>query len=183
MEFVFTTEDLQSSGLTSTQYTIGQAVATVCSKSPISVADANDVGVELNISSEYVLGYVAVRPDLYKVSGICIELTDESKKIFQVKFSSIAPQVIEIWNNVNKEKRRVAPYKAVIDGVCKADKSITLTSFESVIVHKAETWGRDENMEIYNRPETIFKSVRRFLVYLEDARVYWAKQHKRESYF
>jgi hypothetical protein len=183
MEIKFTIEDAGVAGLPVPHYALLLAIAQSGYEKISDIVHVTHLAPEAIEKMLRDVGYVDIH-HAESVYDTTILFTESGRRLFELdKFKSIAPQVIEIWNNVNKERRRVAPYKAVIDGVCKADKSITLTSFESVIVHKAETWGRDENMEIYNRPETIFKSVRRFLVYLEDARVYWQKQHKRESYF
>ena len=89
-----------------------------------------------------------------------------------------ATEVINFFNEVNSSKYQVASNVRLVVNILKANSKITLDHFKSVVVHKHQTWGRDEKMKEYNRPSTLFGSPRKFMQYLDDANMYWLSKKK-----
>jgi uncharacterized phage protein (TIGR02220 family) len=89
----------------------------------------------------------------------------------------LASQVLAYFNETyethykNDEK-----IKSIIRQIPK----ITFDQFQSVILHKKETWGGDIKMKDYLRPATLFGSKNKFLQYLDDATNYWIQKHKHD---
>ncbi len=110
-----------------------------------------------------------------QLTGVAEVKPVERKKKESVQ---IADDVIKLFNHVNGTRYEPATYAHVINSIVKQHKEITATHFESVIRHKFLTWGNDDTMREYNRPGTIFRSVQKFMQYLDDARVYWGNKTK-----
>lgn len=97
------------------------------------------------------------------------------------KASGIAEEIIELFNSINGTRYEAKTYSQQIDAICRAHKELNFEHFSSVIKHKAATWGKDEKMHEYNRPQTIFRSVLKFMGYLDDARRYWTDMVKQST--
>lgn len=96
------------------------------------------------------------------------KLTDKYKK-------KVDPRaVLEYFNHVNHTK-----FRSGIDKLNVLCRYFSMEQFESVIHHKAETWGREPKMKEYNRPATLFASKSRFEAYLDDATMYWTDKAKK----
>lgn len=98
---------------------------------------------------------------------------DGEEVIVKGKHDYLAISVIELFNKVNNTKYQLPANMPYVIKLLKANPHFTIVHFESVITHKAETWGKDEKMAEYNRPSTIFSS--KFLKYLDEATHYWLK--------
>lgn len=87
----------------------------------------------------------------------------------------LAQKVMDYFNEVNQTHYKNADkIRAVIRQIPK----VGFDQFQSVILHKKETWGRDIKMKDYLRPATLFGSKNKFLQYLDDATNYWIQKHK-----
>lgn len=100
----------------------------------------------------------------------------EKASAVQTSAHQMAADVIAKFNELNGTRYSAHTYQDAIASVLKASPKLTLDHFTSVIMHKAMTWGKDEKMEMYNRPATIFS--RKFLVYLDEANIYWLNKAK-----
>lgn len=89
----------------------------------------------------------------------------------------LAQRVMDYFNEVNDTHYRNADkIRTVIRQIPKAG----FDQFQSVILHKKETWGSDIKMKDYLRPATLFGSKNKFLQYLDDATNYWIQKHKQQ---
>lgn len=87
----------------------------------------------------------------------------------------LAQKVMDYFNEVNETHYKNADkIRAVIRQIPK----VGFDQFQSVILHKKETWGKDIKMKDYIRPATLFGSKNKFLQYLDDATNYWIQKHK-----
>jgi len=87
----------------------------------------------------------------------------------------LAKTVMEYFNQVNgTHYSALIKIKAIISQMPK----VTFEQFQSVILHKAQTWGNDPVMRPYIRPATLFGSKNKFINYLEDATEYWIEKQK-----
>lgn len=87
----------------------------------------------------------------------------------------LAQKVMDYFNEVNETHYKNADkIRAVIRQIPK----VGFDQFQSVILHKKETWGKDIKMKDYLRPATLFGSKNKFLQYLDDATNYWIQKHK-----
>lgn len=97
------------------------------------------------------------------------------KEIESFDDRDLAKDVIEYFNEVSGNKyNNTEKIKAIIRQIPK----VTFDQFQSVILHKAETWGRDPKMKEYMRPATLFGSKQKFITYLEDSTNYWIQKQK-----
>lgn len=87
----------------------------------------------------------------------------------------LAQQVMDYFNQVNgTHYTQTLKIRNIISQI----PQVTFDHFESVILHKRETWGADEKMRQYIRPGTLFGSKNKFLQYLDDATNYWIHKSK-----
>lgn len=91
----------------------------------------------------------------------------------------LAKEVILYFNEVNDTKYQLHSNIEIVKKVLRSNPKLTLKHFQSVIVHKKETWGGDDKMKEYNRPSTLFSG--KFLKYLDDANHYWINKQKHDS--
>lgn len=112
------------------------------------------------------------------VDVLCGVKEVQPKQRKKKELSALAVNVITYFNSVNATRYEPATYASNIDAIKKAYSSVTMDQFESVIRHKAATWGQDEKMSEYNRPGTIFRNPKRFMTYVDDARLYWLNHLK-----
>jgi len=97
------------------------------------------------------------------------------KEIESFDDRDLAKDVIEYFNEVSGNKyNNTEKIKAIIRQIPK----VTFDQIQSVILHKAETWGRDPKMKEYMRPATLFGSKQKFITYLEDSTNYWIQKQK-----
>lgn len=87
----------------------------------------------------------------------------------------LAQKVMDYFNEVNETHYKNADK---IRSVIRQIPKVGFDQFQSVILHKKETWGRDIKMKDYLRPATLFGSKNKFLQYLDDATNYWIQKHK-----
>lgn len=92
-------------------------------------------------------------------------------------FLDLAKQVCDAFNVHLESNYRRKTFETLLKPIFRANPSVTLTNFESIILHKKDKWmGTD--MEQYLRPATLFGSVKKFELYLDDATNYWIKKRK-----
>ncbi len=97
------------------------------------------------------------------------------KEIESFEDRDLAKDVMEYFNQVSGHKyNNTEKIKAIIRQIPK----VTFDQFQSVILHKAETWGVDPKMKEYMRPATLFGSKQKFITYLEDSTNYWIQKQK-----
>lgn len=89
--------------------------------------------------------------------------------------ADLAQKVMDYFNEVNDSHYR-NPEKIKI--IIRQIPKVTFEQFQSVILHKKETWGGDIKMKDYLRPATLFGSKNKFLQYLDDATNYWIQKQK-----
>jgi uncharacterized phage protein (TIGR02220 family) len=89
----------------------------------------------------------------------------------------LAQRVMDYFNEVNDSHYRNADR---IASVIRQIPKVGFEQFQSVILHKKETWGGDPKMKPYLRPATLFGSKNKFLTYLDDATNYWIQKHKQQ---
>jgi uncharacterized phage protein (TIGR02220 family) len=87
----------------------------------------------------------------------------------------LAQKVMDYFNEINDTHYRNADK---IRSVIRQIPKVGFDQFQSVILHKKETWGKDIKMKDYIRPATLFGSKNKFLQYLDDATNYWIQKHK-----
>jgi uncharacterized phage protein (TIGR02220 family) len=109
---------------------------------------------------EYFNKYSAIKEEIEKHEdeGLALRVLDYFNEVYETHYR-------------NDEK-----IKAIIRQIPK----ITFAQFQSVILHKKETWGSDVKMKAYLRPGTIFGSKNKFLQYLDDATNYWIQKQKHD---
>ena len=89
--------------------------------------------------------------------------------------ADLAQKVMDYFNEVyDSHYRNPEKIKIIIRQIPK----VTFEQFQSVILHKKETWGGDIKMKDYLRPATLFGSKNKFLQYLDDATNYWIQKQK-----
>ena len=87
----------------------------------------------------------------------------------------LAQRVLDYFNEVNSTHfTQTLKIRTIITQIPK----VTFEQFQSVILHKHETWGSDDKMRQYIRPATLFGSKNKFLQYLDDATNYWLLKTK-----
>lgn len=87
----------------------------------------------------------------------------------------LAQKVMDYFNQVNGTHfTQTLKIRTIITQIPK----VTFEQFQSVILHKLETWGADEKMRQYIRPGTLFGSKNKFMQYLDDATNYWIQKQK-----
>lgn len=148
----------------------------------------NIVSETLGISkaqvTEAMKGLATVTPSLLekKENGYYYPTKDwymahwEKASAVQTNAHQMAADVIAKFNEVNGTRYSAHTYQDAIGSIVKNNPKLTLDHFASVIMHKSATWGKDEKMEMYNRPATIFS--KKFLVYLDEANIYWLNKAK-----
>jgi uncharacterized phage protein (TIGR02220 family) len=109
-----------------------------------------------------ITGYKQLREQIAKMDG-----------------GDLAKQVLDRFNEVNDTRYANLSH---IQAIIKQIPRVTFEQFESVIMHKAETWGRDAKMRPYVRPATLFGSKNKFITYLDDAMQHWIDQTKTNKY-
>lgn len=87
----------------------------------------------------------------------------------------LAQKVMDYFNEINESHYKNADK---IRSVIRQIPKVGFDQFQSVILHKKETWGKDIKMKDYIRPATLFGSKNKFLQYLDDATNYWIQKHK-----
>lgn len=89
----------------------------------------------------------------------------------------LAEKVIDYMNEINGTSYSTnIKVRAIISQIPK----VTFEQFQSIILHKHETWGKDPTMKPYLRPATLFGSKNKFLTYLDDATNYWLQKQKEQ---
>lgn len=97
------------------------------------------------------------------------------KEVENYEDRELAQQVMDYFNEVNSTAyRNLIQIRSVIKQI----PNVTLDQFQSVIMHKHETWGSDPKMRPYIRPATLFGSKNKFITYLEDSTNYWIQKQK-----
>lgn len=90
----------------------------------------------------------------------------------------LAQKVMDYFNQVNgTHYSQTLKIRTIITHIPQA----TFEQFQSVILHKKETWGNDEKMRQYIRPATLFGSTQKFKTYLDDATNYWISREKERA--
>lgn len=90
----------------------------------------------------------------------------------------LAQKVMDYFNEVNGTHfTQTLKIRTIITHV----PQVTFEQFQSVILHKRETWGNDEKMRQYIRPATLFGSTQKFKTYLDDATNYWISREKERA--
>jgi uncharacterized phage protein (TIGR02220 family) len=99
------------------------------------------------------------------------------KKKRESAVNELPGKVIDLFNKINDTRYKVDTYYS---SIVKIQKKIgdDIDKYHSVILHKNLTWGKDEKMEEYNRPSTIFRNPDRFKQYLDEATLFWNKKEK-----
>lgn len=100
------------------------------------------------------------------------------KEIESYTDKDLAQQVMDFLNEqYGTQYRNADNIKSIIRNYPK----VTFDHFASVIMHKKETWGNDQMMRDYLRPATLFGSVNKFKIYLDDATNHWIKKAKHDN--
>ena len=109
------------------------------------------------------------------VDQLLVHWYKTKKEIDNYEDRELAQQVMDYFNEVNNtEYRNLIQIRSVIKQI----PNVTLDQFQSVIMHKHETWGSDPKMRPYIRPATLFGSKNKFITYLEDSTNYWIQKQK-----
>lgn len=112
-------------------------------------------------------------------------LVDYDMKYDQIKAEieafddvDLAQKVLDYFNEVNGTHfTQTLKIRTIITHIPK----VSLDQFQSIILHKHETWGADEKMRQYIRPATLFGSTQKFKTYLDDATNYWISREKERA--
>jgi uncharacterized phage protein (TIGR02220 family) len=106
------------------------------------------------------------------------EWQDIRDEIVSFEDVDLATRVLDYFNEVNNTKYS---NKEKIKAIIRQMPKVTFEQFQSVILHKAQTWGTDPKMRQYIRPATLFGSQQKFINYLDDAYNYWIEQSRSQS--
>lgn len=139
--------------------------------------------------NEYVildcLGIVKEIPEFLNIPPLEYELTikkltdmglvdvDKASKTWRP--ADISQEILDYFNKVNGTNFRSGQHLIQI----LIRQRYTFDHFASVILHKKETWGEDEDMRQWIRPATLFRSKNKFATYLDDATNYWIQKTKK----
>lgn len=120
-----------------------------------------DALVALSLLSEYDAKYGPMKDQIEKHSD-----------------DDLAQRVMDFFNQVNGTHfTQTLKIRAIITQL----PQVTFDQFQSIILHKHETWGNDEKMRQYIRPATLFGSIQKFKTYLDDATNYWISREKERA--
>lgn len=109
------------------------------------------------------------------VDQLLVHWYKHKKEVENYEDRELAQQVMDYFNEVNGTAyRNLIQIRSVIKQI----PNVTLDQFQSVIMHKHETWGSDPKMRPYIRPATLFGSKNKFITYLEDSTNYWIQKQK-----
>jgi len=109
------------------------------------------------------------------VDHLLVHWYKTKKEIENYEDRELAQQVMDYFNEVNNTAyRNLIQIRSVITQI----PNVTLDQFQSVIMHKHETWGSDPKMRPYIRPATLFGIKNTFITYLEDITNYWIQKQK-----
>lgn len=109
------------------------------------------------------------------VDQLLVNWYKHKKEVENYEDRELAQQVMDYFNEVNGTAyRNLIQIRSVIKQI----PNVTLDQFQSVIMHKHETWGSDPKMRPYIRPATLFGSKNKFITYLEDSTNYWIQKQK-----
>lgn len=100
------------------------------------------------------------------------------KEIESFTDKDLAQQVMDFLNDQFETQYRNTD---VIKTIIRNYPRVTFDHFASVIMHKKETWGKDPKMQDYLRPATLFGSLNKFKIYLDDATNHWIKKAKHDN--
>lgn len=133
----------------------------------------------MNTDAQNFLKKFSTKKDAMVALDMLIKYDSNYQSIWQEIDShqdeDLAQKVMDYFNEVNETHYKNADkIRAVIRQIPK----VGFDQFQSVILHKKETWGRDIKMKDYLRPATLFGSKNKFLQYLDDATNYWIQKHK-----
>lgn len=133
----------------------------------------------MNTDAQNFLKKFSTKKDALVALDMLIKYDSNYQSIWQEIDShqdeDLAQKVMDYFNEVNETHYKNADkIRAVIRQIPK----VGFDQFQSVILHKKETWGRDIKMKDYIRPATLFGSKNKFLQYLDDATNYWIQKHK-----
>lgn len=133
----------------------------------------------MNTDAQNFLKKFSTKKDALVALDMLIKYDSNYQSIWQEIDShqdeDLAQNVMDYFNEVNETHYKNADkIRAVIRQIPK----VGFDQFQSVILHKKETWGRDIKMKDYLRPATLFGSKNKFLQYLDDATNYWIQKHK-----
>lgn len=124
---------------------------------------------------------VAENGSVYPTKNWYMAFFEEPVKV-TTQDSELAKQVVTEFNSINGTKYLLPNNMELVKAILKVSPRLTLDHFKSVIIHKLETWGKDDKMKEYNRPSTIFRSAKQFMRYLDEANMYWhTKQKENDS--
>lgn len=99
------------------------------------------------------------------------------EQIEQHEDEDLAQRVMDYFNEVyGKNYQNTEKIQSIIRQMPK----VSFEQFQSIILHKQETWGKDDKMKPYLRPATLFGSKQKFITYLEDATDFWIQKQKRQ---
>lgn len=126
---------------------------------------------------------VAENGSVYPTKNWYMAFFEEPVKV-TTQDSELAKEVVTEFNRINGTKYLLPNNMELVKGILKVSPRLTVDHFKSVIIHKLETWGKDDKMKEYNRPSTIFRSAKQFMRYLDEANMYWhTKQKENDSTF
>ena len=133
----------------------------------------------MNTDAQNFLKKFSTKKDAMVALDMLIKYDSNYQSIWQEIDShqdeDLAQKVMDYFNEVNQTHYKNADkIRAVIRQIPK----VGFDQFQSVILHKKETWGKDIKMKDYIRPATLFGSKNKFLQYLDDATNYWIQKHK-----
>jgi uncharacterized phage protein (TIGR02220 family) len=92
--------------------------------------------------------------------------------------TQLAEDIIKYFNEVNGTRYQAKTIVRNITTILRSYPEASMLHFEAIILHKFDTWGKDDKMREFNRPATLFGSYPKFLKYLDDARQYFARINK-----
>ena len=133
----------------------------------------------MNTDAQNFLKKFSTKKDALVALDMLIKYDSNYQSIWQEIDShqdeDLAQKVMDYFNEVNQTHYKNADK---IRSVIRQIPKVGFDQFQSVILHKKETWGRDIKMKDYLRPATLFGSKNKFLQYLDDATNYWIQKHK-----
>jgi uncharacterized phage protein (TIGR02220 family) len=133
----------------------------------------------MNMDAQNFLKKFSTKKDALVALDMLIRYDSNYQSIWQEIDShqddDLAQKVMDYFNEINDTHYRNADK---IRSVIRQIPKVGFDQFQSVILHKKETWGKDIKMKDYIRPATLFGSKNKFLQYLDDATNYWIQKHK-----
>ena len=95
---------------------------------------------------------------------------------------SEAVEIVNMFNELTGQKFSLPTNVPMIKKILQHNSKLTKDHFKAVITHKMKVWTKENGMDMYIRPMTLFRSPAKFAAYYEEAYNYYMNQAKATNY-